>query len=584
LHQEIVDGEEGMTRISCRGIGLGLAAAIGVAAVGAQEPDQPRATFFAPVEVHLVSVDVYVSHRDGRPVPGLRLEDFEIFEDGKQVAISHFYAAPGVVEPAVGDAVVPDEETYDAGPEQNLYLVIFFDDTNLSRGRRQAAVEHLSGFLGSELPADLKVMLVRYDGGMHVELPFSEETDEVIAALGTVRHSASLSRRLDESRILREMGNTATAAALNVQGASDILQASASSLLEEIDSYADQTVHRTRNSIENQKQLIRSLSGLNGRKAILLISDGVEARPGERLYREWAEVFGNLSVFRVEASRALLRASRNNLSREFDSLARFANGHRVSYYTLSSMGSGQARAVSAENRSLDRQGFAIDQAMSEEVMMAHMAGTTGGRPLVNSPALAGQLNEVSVELASYYSLAFEPSHVGDGKYHRLEVRVRQDGVRVRHREGYLDVPQAERITDRTLAAAVHGVADNPLGITVSNGVVTVRDDGTYLLPVIITVPIRQLVLIPSEEEHLGRISIFLTVRDQQGRLSAPNRREFPVPVRNADLMSALGQSAGFTLRLAIRPGRQRIAVGVRDEIARTESVATLEVDVGETGG
>jgi hypothetical protein len=240
--------------------------------------------------------------------------------------------------------------------------------------------------------------------------------------------------------------------------------------------------------------------------------------------------------------------------------------------------------VSAENRSLDRQGFAIDQAMSEEVMMAHMAGTTGGRPLVNSPALAGQLNEVSVELASYYSLAFEPSHVGDGKYHRLEVRVRQDGVRVRHREGYLDVPQAERITDRTLAAAVHGVADNPLGITVSNGVVTVRDDGTYLLPVIITVPIRQLVLIPSEEEHLGRISIFLTVRDQRGRLSAPNRREFPVPVRNADLMSALGQSAGFTLRLAIRPGRQRIAVGVRDEIARTESVATLEVEVGETGG
>jgi hypothetical protein len=102
--------------------------------------------------------------------------------------------------------------------------------------------------------------------------------------------------------------------------------------------------------------------------------------------------------------------------------------------------------------------------------------------------------------------------------------------------------------------------------------------------VIITVPIGQLVLIPSEEEHLGRISILLTVRDQRGDLSAPHRREYPVPVRNADLTSALGQSAGFTLRLAVRPGRQRIAVGVRDEIARTESVATLEVDVGETGG
>jgi len=573
-----------MTRSACRAIGLGLATAITVAAVGAQEPDQPRATFFGPVEIHLVSVDVYVSHGDGRPVTGLRLGDFEIFEDGKPVAISHFYAAPGVVEPTVGDAVVPDEEMYDAAPEQNLYLVIFFDDTNLSRGRRQAATEHLAGFLGPELPADLKVMLVRYDGGMHVELPFSEETDEVIAALGKVRHSASVSRGLDESRILREMDNAVTAAALNARSAATILESAGSSLLADIDSYADQTVHRTRNSIENQKLLIRSLSGLSGRKAILLISDGVETRPGERLYRTWSETFWDVPVFQAEARRALVRAFRYNLNGDFDALARFANGHRVSFYTLSSMGSGQAGAVSAETRSLDRQGLAIDQAMSEEVMMAYMAGTTGGRPLVNSPALARQLDEVSVELASYYSLAFEPSHVGDGKYHRLEVKVKQEGVRVRHREGYLDVPQAERITDRTLAAAVHGVADNPLGITVSNGDISARGDGTYLVPVIITVPIGQLVLIPSEEEHLGQISIVLTVRDQRGDLSAPHHFEYPVPVRNADLTSALSRSTGFTLRLAVRPGRQRIAVGVRDEIARTESVATLEIDVGETGG
>ena len=99
-----------------------------------------------------------------------------------------------------------------------------------------------------------------------------------------------------------------------------------------------------------------------------------------------------------------------------------------------------------------------------------------------------------------------------------------------------------------------------------------------------TVPIGQLVLIPSEEEHQGQISILLTVRNQRGDLSPPQRREYPVPVRNADLTAALGQNAGFTLRLAVRPGRQRIAVGVRDEIAQTESVTTLEVDVGDTGG
>ena len=579
-----MEGEGGMTRTSCRAIGLGLAAAIGVAGVAAQAPDQPRATFFAPVEVHLVSIDVYASHRDGRPVPGLRLEDFEIFEDGKPVVISHFYAAPGVVEPAAGDAVVPDEGTYDAGPEQNLYLVIFFDDTNLSRGRRQAAVDHLKGFLASELPADLSVMVVRYDGGMHVEQSFSEETDEVIAAIEEIQGSASLSRRLDENRILREMENATTAASMNVQGAVDILEAAGYSLLQNIDSYADQTVHRMRNSIENQKRLIRSLSGLNGRKAVLLVSDGVEARPGEMLYRAWAQTFGDIPVFQVDAKRAFLQASRNNLGRDFNELARFANGHRVSFYTLSGLGSGQARAMSAETRLMDEGNLAVDQEMSEDVTIAYMAGMTGGRPLVNSPALAEQLEEVSVELASYYSVAFEPSHVGDGKYHRLDVKVKRDRVHVRHREGYLDLPRSEQMADHTLAAAVYGVADNPLGITLANGEITLWDDGTFLVPVIITVQIGELILIPAEEEHRGQISILLTVCDERGGLSPPQLQVYPVPIRNADLATALSQQAGFTLRLAMRPGKQRIAVGVRDDIARTESVTIIEVLVGDSGG
>ncbi len=55
-------------------------------------------------------------------------------------------------------------------------------------------------------------MLVRYDGGMHVEQSFSEETEEVISALERIKDSASLSRRLDEGRILHEM-DTATARA-----------------------------------------------------------------------------------------------------------------------------------------------------------------------------------------------------------------------------------------------------------------------------------------------------------------------------------------------------------------------------------
>jgi VWFA-related protein len=542
--------------------------------------------FFAPVEVPLVSVEVYVFDRNGRPVPGLTLEDFEIFEDGKAVEISHFYASPGILAPSPEEEEqTPDVDFVQPGPGQNLFLVIYFDDTNLSRGRRQAAVEHLRDFLSAELPPDLRVMLVRYDGRNHIEQPFTEETDEVLVALDIMRDAASLSRRIDETMLVREIELAAAVGANAGDLSAELLEQSGRTLWQSIETFADQTVHRTRTSIENQKRIISSLSGLSGRKAMLLVTDGVEARPGEALFRAWGQVFGVVPVFRIDAQRAFLQASRNDLSNEFDNLAQFANGHRVSFYTLSSAGAGQARAMSAETRLMDEERLAIDQGMSAEVLMANIAGTTGGRPLVNSPALAGQLDEVSEELASYYSLAFEPQHLGDGKYHRLNVQINRDGVRVRHREGYLDVPLAERINHKTLAAAIHGVADNPLDISVAtSGEIIRRNDGVFLLPVIITVPIEQLVLIPSLDEHQGRISIHLTVRDRRGDLSPTVRREYPITVPNNLLAGALGQSAGFTMRLAVRPGRQRIAVGLRDEVARTESVTFYEVEVGDTSG
>jgi hypothetical protein len=102
--------------------------------------------------------------------------------------------------------------------------------------------------------------------------------------------------------------------------------------------------------------------------------------------------------------------------------------------------------------------------------------------------------------------------------------------------------------------------------------------------VIVTVPIDQLVLIPSADEHQGRISIHLLVRDWRGDLSPPMRREYPVAIPNASLIGALGQSAGFTVRLAVRSGRQRIAVGLRDEVSHTDSVTVLDVDVGLADG
>ena len=57
---------------------------------GQQGPpgDQPAVTF--KVEVNYVEVDAAVFDRQGQSVPGLKREDFEIFEDGVRQDVSAF--------------------------------------------------------------------------------------------------------------------------------------------------------------------------------------------------------------------------------------------------------------------------------------------------------------------------------------------------------------------------------------------------------------------------------------------------------------------------------------------------------------
>jgi VWFA-related protein len=553
--------------------------------ISAQESTPPKKTFYAPIDVPLVNVDVYVTDSNGKPVGGLELEDFIVFEDGEVVDISHFYAAASVAiqraQPVDGQVEVEVEDE----PRQDLFLVVFVDDTNLTRGRRQSAIEHLRGFLGSNSPPELNVMLISYDGRLQVVQPFTRDIDQVSVGLDKMAEMGSLSRRSREEQLIRDMEATrVVASTANSVQADAIIENSAVAQYQDILAYADELAQRSRTGCANLTKLVRSLSGLQGRKALLLINDGVEPRPGERLFRVWGDIYGSEPLFRTEAQMAFFRANQNNLNSEFNELARQANSHRVTLYTLSALEDAQLRGISADRRIADERGLLAVQSMSEEVLASNVADQTGGRSLVNSPALGDQLGEVSEELTNYYSLAFRPGHTGDGNYHRIKVEVLRDGARVSHRNGYYDLPPEDQLNNRVLAAAIHGIGENKMGIAVRAFEATRREDGAYLLPLIVMVPVSELILTPTTDEHQGRISVILAVRNEGGGLSDVQRREYPITVPNELLAESIGKTAGFTTRLAVRGGKQRIAVGVIDQISRSESVTSIDLEVPATDG
>lgn len=122
--------------------------------VGQEAPgDGPEELFIDSVDVNLINVDVQVTNKRGRSITGLTREDFEVFEDGKPVEVSNFYAIvggrveSGGVEPLEEDRV-PGVATPPEVPEdQKLHLVVYVDNVNIYPLNRRKSFKALRTFL-----------------------------------------------------------------------------------------------------------------------------------------------------------------------------------------------------------------------------------------------------------------------------------------------------------------------------------------------------------------------------------------------------------------------------------------------------
>ena len=151
---------------------------------------------------------------------------------------------------------------------------------------------------------------------------------------------------------------------------------------------------------------------------------------------------------------------------------------------------------------------------------------------------------------------------------------------MRHREGFRAQTAAERAASRTLAAMVLGVAQNPLDLELGIEEETLDQRGHPVLSVLVMFPMSKLVLLPLKYVHQGRIRIFVGTRDQQGRNSPVSQIPVPVQVPNDQLLTALGKTAAFRIRVAVRPGEQTIAVSVRDELGNADATALTHYMAG----
>lgn len=560
-------------------VGL-LGTASPLLAQDSSDAEEPTDTYFEAVDVQVVNVDVYVTDKStGERVRGLTKDDFEIFEDGRPVAVSNFLAvedgrplglpeieadAPETIP--LGDLPDLRLEKKELPPEQQLHVVVYIDNLFLQVFSRNRAIRQIRTFLQDRLREGDRVMIATFQRSLRIRQPFTTDYSVVAEILNEIETEQGFEQQGETQRreVIRDIEFARTAY----------------EAMARVELHADSIYDDAGRSIDKLREMVGSLAGLPGRKAILHVSDGIPMTPAADLF----EMIANKWQDQISL---LGSGNRYRLAHRYHSLTTLASSHRVSFYTLEAAGLRSHRSLSAEyggSTSGAQPGSSFIQAdhtfaSNRQETLQLLAHDTGGLSAFNTNNIAGALGRMEQDFENWYSLAYHPARTGDGRYHDIEVKVKRRGVEVRHRNGYRDRSLEARVNEETLASLIHGVERDDLGIDVRLGQ-PVRHEDRWLVSVDVRIPIGALTLLPYESIHRGRLRVAVAAKDGDGELSEIDQKLVPLDIPADDLETAKTQYFTYTAQLLMEDGNQTVAVGVQDDTSRERSMVRSFLRVG----
>jgi len=269
------------------------------ASASAQNETRRHGIFIDSIDVSLVNVDVVVT-QDGRPVPGLTAEDFEVTDDGEPVAVTHFYAVQGGYRQA-GEALAEPAGPAPDVPREDASIVVLVDNPFISATSRKRVFDALGRQLDALMDGGARVMLVTKDRQIRVVQPFTTDRDAIRAVLVEAEEAgASLDRYyLGSVAVVRQIESTVPGRSMSgggpgggQSGGGSEAVAQARQAANALRAVTSEQYEEVRSSLFVLGTFINSLAGLPGRKAVLYVCDRLPLRPGEGEWQIWFRKFG----------------------------------------------------------------------------------------------------------------------------------------------------------------------------------------------------------------------------------------------------------------------------------------------------
>ena len=509
----------------------------------------------------LVSIDVVVRDRDGNVVRGLTAADFELREDGRVQEIDTFsfqeinarsVAATTTtllsgVEAQVAAADRAGVAATPAAPEPADYsssalagrrlTLLLFDVSSMQPEDVQRAVDGAVKFVNELMSAEDLVAVATVGSTLDVLSDFSGNREAVLAALGSLAATEGTA--------------TPTAAAETLQSEEAAAEASE----------ADPTEFDTYNNDARLRALrivAEALEPIEQKKAVIYFSAGME-RSGEDNRVELraatnAAVRANLSIYPVD-------------TRGLEAVVPGGDARQAS---RGGVGLFSGRNVAQQ----------FDRLMASQDTLVSLAGDTGGRAFTDSNDFGDAFVQVRRDISAYYLLGYSSTNTSqDGRYRRVQVRVKRTGLRVDARNGYY----AERDFAHTNAGDREAqlraeldaaVSATDLPVLVGAGWFRLAAD-RYYVPIAVAIPGSA---VPTGTGPVS-VDVLGQVRDEQGRPIGRIRETLKLPATAGSPFT--DKQVLYQTGVTLPPGRFSVKVVVRENTSGTLGSFEAPVTVPE---
>jgi VWFA-related protein len=574
-----------------------LAVSIPFAAHAQEQPAVPKLT--EQIEVRIANVDVIVTDRAGKPVAGLTKDDFEIVENKIAQPIVNFFearpdataavttASPTGMAPVTADALP-------ATPAPPRRVVFYIDNLSLTGSERNQLLAEMKTFVNDMRPGD-EVMIATFNRMLRIPLTFTSDREQITAALGRIAgESASGETRLNESFMAQQD--------IHASGNHEqrVFLAKA---------YAQTVLNDVQQSAKAVKTLMTNLAGLEGKKVLVLASEGFPVQPGVEMF-EYIDRLGDEVSSRDEIQfrlknppevrgsggtvtaqpaipppmpgmtkmlgSAMVNAREFSAEKVIESIGSAANANGVTLYTIhagaldggTSAGADRSRAISNT--------VAMHSRSNAEAGLKSLAELTGGLASVTASKHQGLFEGIRRDLDSYYSLGYR-SAPGEGE-RTLQVRMKKGGrYIVRTRRTHVQKSLEQDMSDRVIANLLSKPRGNDLNVSITTEEEVETAQGKIRVPVKIHVPMDSLTLLEQTGGRLeGGFDVFVVVADKGGSLSPVVHRTQRVGVAADQKESSKGTNYTYSLDFLMNREAARVSVAIVDSTTNVTSFARYD--------